>query len=88
MNFWMPWSPLLLAAVLYGALYWLRKPGNGGALGRAIRESDHAAWREAVADAEADLAAMRRRGLAKPFDYDYQNKCDFLHELRAAEPRR
>ena len=52
---------LLLIVGIYGALFWLRRPGAGGSLGQAIRASDHDAWRDAVQERERKLKRLREQ---------------------------
>jgi len=49
--------PLLVFIALIAAATWMRR-GHGGRIGRAVRESDHAAWRGAVEDKRRELAEL------------------------------
>jgi len=51
-------APLFVLLALMALFAWLRR-GHGGKFGQMVRDSDHAAWRDAVADKEAELAALR-----------------------------
>lgn len=51
--------PLIVAVAAFVGLWWIRKPGRGGALGRMIRRSDHASWKDAVEDRQIQLAELR-----------------------------
>lgn len=53
-----PFIPFLTLLGLMAILWWMRK-GHGGRLGQAVRDSDHAAWRWAVEEKEAELRALR-----------------------------
>lgn len=55
-----PWMVLVLAAILYAALFYLRQPGRGGSLGDKIRWSDHMAWRDAVERKRRELDELLR----------------------------
>lgn len=54
-----PWMVLVVAAVLYGFLFWVRSGAKGGVVGRRIRDSDWQAWRMAMDDAERKLRELR-----------------------------
>jgi hypothetical protein len=56
-----PMAPCAVAILMYIFLCWARR-GGAGAVGRAIRNSDQAAWRDAVAQKEFELAELRKHG--------------------------
>jgi Sec-independent protein translocase protein TatA len=53
------WSPVVVAIILIILLNRMRKPGRGGAVGRAIRNSDWHSWKSAVEDKERELAELK-----------------------------
>lgn len=40
-------------------LYWLRQPGNGGIVGRRVRNSDHRALQDAIAEKRHELEQLQ-----------------------------
>jgi hypothetical protein len=46
--------------LLFGLVFWLRKPGKGGAVGRRVRYSDWLAWRDAMDETHRKLEELRK----------------------------
>lgn len=87
-----PLLPVLVALAMYGFLYWCRK-GGGGAVGRAIRRSDHAAWRHAIDECQKDFNRAYRKAKIYQILYGSADYIELEHiirriiELRRQEPR-
>lgn len=73
-----PYTALIVAIALIIALHWCRKPGRGGALGRRIRQSDHWAWRDAMADRNRMIEELTKRQREKPC----RARAEKIEELR------
>lgn len=50
--------PLIVLLGLWALIAWMRR-GHGGRIRKALQQSEHDAWRDAVEDAEARVRALR-----------------------------